>query len=182
VAPAKHNALDVGGGMPSRPTTTFLAVDASGWPTDVAANAFCLPFRDGTFRFVNCSHVVEHVPYDEVGGLLRELRRVMYRDGVLYVAAPDTDRARAAGSIEWLLHSEVGGWRPEQEHAWSCTVPVLRHLLLAAGLVPTWATAVPDGWPTAANPWPADLEARFVCRRDDFPWSHWFPPTMHVIR
>ncbi len=47
-----------------------------------------LPFADGTFNFVLCNSVIEHVPDDTL--VLREMARVLRRDGVLLLSTPST--------------------------------------------------------------------------------------------
>lgn len=181
VAPARTTALNIGSGARTQANLTFLWVDAGAWPVDVAADLRALPFRDGRFTFVHCSHLLEHVPLDDVGPALGELRRVLHPDGLMYVAGPDMDRARAAGSREWIEFTRRGGFKEGWEHRWTCTVRKLKRLLEQSGFVPTWVKAVPPGFPPNTHAWPPDFEARFLCRRDDFPWPQSYPPGMEVV-
>jgi SAM-dependent methyltransferase len=48
-------------------------------PPVVAADAFALPFRDGSFDFVLCSLFLHHFPDKNAASLLRELRRFARR-------------------------------------------------------------------------------------------------------
>lgn len=49
-----------------------------------------IPFGDGHFDRIICSHVLEHVPDDRKG--MRELRRVLKKGGVAYVMVPSEVR------------------------------------------------------------------------------------------
>ena len=49
------------------------------------ADALKLPFEDGTFDAVICSHVYEHVP--DPGIMLGEINRVLKKDGICYFSA-----------------------------------------------------------------------------------------------
>lgn len=181
VAPTKLTALNIGSGIRTATNSTFLWVDAGAWPVDVAADLRSLPFRDQHFAHIHCSHLIEHIPLVDAPSALRELRRVMHRDGALFIAAPDMDRAKAAGSQEWIEYTRKGGWKPGWEHQWSCSTRKLRSLLIEAGMVPTWAKMLPPGYPPNTHGWPPDFEARFVCRRDDFPWPQAFPSDYQVV-
>jgi SAM-dependent methyltransferase len=77
----KATALNVGSGPRPTGDLTFLYVDRTAWPVDVMADLRSLPFRDGTFSHVHCSHTIEHIPRSEVIAALRELRRVVHPDG-----------------------------------------------------------------------------------------------------
>lgn len=180
-SPTKLTALNIGSGSRPSDNLTFLWVDAGAWPVDVAADLRALPFRDGHFAHVNCSHLIEHVPFTDVVPALRELRRVLHRDGVLFASGPDMERARATHSREWVEFTRRGGYKPGWEHRWTCTVRKLRRLLIEAGFVPTWVKAAPPGYPANTHAWPVDFEARFVCRRDDFPWPTSFPTDYQVV-
>jgi SAM-dependent methyltransferase len=181
VLPTKHTALNIGSGVRPGDNLTFLYVDATAWPIDVRAQLEHLPFRDGAFEYVQCSHLIEHVAFDDVPGALRELWRVLMVKGVLFISAPDMERADAVDSVQWRHYTERGGVADGWEHQWTCdvrTLRTLRTLLVDAGLVPTWATKVPSGWQVNTHQWPIDFETRFLCRRDDWPWPQAFPPAM----
>ncbi|AEG56754.1 class I SAM-dependent methyltransferase [Sinorhizobium meliloti] len=49
-----------------------------------------IPFDDGKFDRIICSHVLEHVPNDRKG--MRELRRVLKRGGIAYIMVPSEHR------------------------------------------------------------------------------------------
>jgi SAM-dependent methyltransferase len=53
---------------------------------DFRVDLQALPFADGQWRYILCSHVLEHVPDDEQA--LRELRRVLRPDGLLLLCVP----------------------------------------------------------------------------------------------
>ncbi len=63
-------------------TTTDLNRD----DVTVRADITALPFPDGSFRLVVCSHVLEHVPDDAAA--LGQLARVLHSDGVALIAVP----------------------------------------------------------------------------------------------
>lgn len=63
-------------------TTTDLLRD----DVDVQADATDLPFADGAFDLVVCSHVLEHIPDDRAA--MQELARVTARDGFALIAVP----------------------------------------------------------------------------------------------
>lgn len=174
--------LNVGSGPQAPPTPEWITLDATAWPVKVRGDARALPFHSEAFEAVHCSHLVEHVPIGDVVGLLRECRRVMRRDGVLYVSGPDGNRARAIGNAFWIHITRRGavtrdGWA----HEWECSPKRLRELLIAAGFVPTWTTGVPQNHPQNAHQWPHDLESRYICRRDDFGWPQSFPVGYNAI-
>ena len=63
-----------------------------------------IPFPDGTFDVVITNQVLEHVP--DAGLHLREIRRVLPDDGVVYLATPNkwwlTDPHYKMPFISWL--------------------------------------------------------------------------------
>jgi len=67
----------------------------------VQADAARIPFADATFNAVIANHCLEHM--DDADAVLREIGRVLRRDGALYVAVPDgsslTDRL-----YRWIYH------------------------------------------------------------------------------
>ena len=72
---------------------SYVSVDLD--PSSIAsvrADITAIPFPDGSFDIVLCSHVLEHVLDD--GGAMSELHRVLRPGGVLYSLHPvDEDRA-----------------------------------------------------------------------------------------
>lgn len=180
--PDRHHRLNIGSGAKTQANATFLYVDRTAWPVDVTADVRTLPFRDGIFAHVHCAHVIEHVERADAIPTLVELRRVMAPAGILYISGPDYTRAKTVESREWVHYTKRGGVPKGWEHKWVCSVKRLRKMLITAGLVPSWAPSLPSGWPPNTHAWPADFEARFVCRRDDFPWPHAYPTGVTVTR
>jgi SAM-dependent methyltransferase len=88
---------------------------------DVAADAHCLPFRDGLFQRVECDAVLEHVRSPEI--VMREIRRVLAPGGYAHLVTPfchpfheypkDYRRFSIDGLKELALGMEVvdAGWR-----------------------------------------------------------------------
>lgn len=171
--------LNLGCGSPNAAlpalNTGWVWMDLHGWPVHVVGNGLHLPFRDESLEAVHCAHVIEHVTRDEALAFVREVRRVLIYNGYCYVSTPDADRTRAIRSHYWKALTKWGGLVPGWTHQWQPTVRTLRALLVEGGLAPSWATAIPTGHPPNTHSWPVDLEARFVCRRDDFRWGTHFP-------
>jgi SAM-dependent methyltransferase len=67
-----------------RAAREYTSVDVVPGRAMVAADLTALPFEDGSFDLIACSHVLEHVPDD--GAALRELRRVLR--GTLLLQTP----------------------------------------------------------------------------------------------
>jgi len=72
----------------------------------ISADAARMPFRDGSFELIVSNHSLEH--FRQLEATLREIGRVVRREGALYVAVPDagtlTDRiyrwmARGGGHV-----------------------------------------------------------------------------------
>jgi SAM-dependent methyltransferase len=75
------------------PGIRYLTTDLEPGAADVAADVTALPFEDGAFDVVLCSHVLEHVE-DDVAAI-RELARVTRPGGTAIVLVPiDHGRAR----------------------------------------------------------------------------------------
>lgn len=47
-----------------------------------------LPFNDGSVAFVHLSHIVEHLPHQELYVFLKELDRVMDEGGIIVISTP----------------------------------------------------------------------------------------------
>ena len=111
--PARAWVLDLGcctGSFPDSATAaTAVRVDLEGRGTGglyLRADAARLPFGDECFDAVVLNHSLEH--FDDLDGALREIGRVVARDGFVFVAVPDastvTDRlyrwlARGGGHV-----------------------------------------------------------------------------------
>lgn len=91
-------------------TATVLGEDKWGRPSGgdvkyVQANVESLPFRDGKFDAVWCSHVLEHVRYP--GAAFEEVRRVLNDEGRLFVSVPPFKPLVVGGHLNT-------GWTPGQ--------------------------------------------------------------------
>jgi predicted SAM-dependent methyltransferase len=63
-------------------------------PTDVIADTWMLPFRDGSFDYVSSSHTIEHFSHKEIPSVLSEWVRLLKEGGAIEVRCPDL-RARS---------------------------------------------------------------------------------------
>lgn len=66
-----------------------------------------LPFRDASFDVVICAEVLEHIP-DNVAAV-KELIRVLKRNGVLAVSVPRFFPERVCWALSHAYHNEPGG-------------------------------------------------------------------------
>lgn len=129
-----------------------------------------LPFDDGCAAAVYAGHVLEHVPWDDVGGWLADVARVLAPGGRLCVVGPDVFRAIRAwheGAEPWeLVESVLEHDRPQEDlgawagarHSWNCTEARVAAALRAAGFVHIQALPIDghelDGWPIVSrSPW-----------------------------
>lgn len=91
-------------------TATVLGEDKWGRPSGgdveyVQANVESLPFIDGTFDAIWCSHVIEHVKYP--GLAFEEIRRSLHDEGHLFVSVPPFKPLVVGGHLNT-------GWTPGQ--------------------------------------------------------------------
>ena len=47
-----------------------------------------LPFKNLSINFVHCSHMIEHLYFQELYNLLREIDRILNKNGILVISAP----------------------------------------------------------------------------------------------
>lgn len=73
-------------GIDSNLETTKLLIK-DGWNC-VKAKVPPIPFPDNYFDNVNCSHIIEHLPFVELHNLLIEIDRVLVNGGTLNIQAP----------------------------------------------------------------------------------------------
>jgi ubiquinone/menaquinone biosynthesis C-methylase UbiE len=118
----------------------------------IAADAESLPFKDGSFHWVLCTETIEHLLAP--GKALKEIRRVLTRDGQAVVSTPTRrgmagqGRPEAPASLSTLVASHFG--RPFEGHLWSFTASSFIRLLARTGLEPvaqlTVAIFDAQGW------------------------------------
>jgi SAM-dependent methyltransferase len=87
--------LDLGCGYVDHPD--FIAVDKLNYGHNIIADVLeGLPFPDDYFDFVLMNHTLQMFKYDELPIVLKEVRRVMKKNGILRILVPDLDRAITA--------------------------------------------------------------------------------------
>lgn len=108
--------LHVGGGSIRIPGWLTVDLPPAALSLDVK---WGLPFRDGSARYVFCSHLLEHLYYpDEALGFLAELGRVLAPRGVLRVIVPDVGRCLSAyAEHDQRFFEDRKKWWPDTEHA-----------------------------------------------------------------
>lgn len=72
-------------------STTVTTIDLTMEDVDISASITELPFDDSSFDIVICSHVLEHIPNDELA--LTELNRILRPGGQALILVPQ-DRSR----------------------------------------------------------------------------------------
>jgi len=106
------------------PVVDFVEVDLEGAP---------IPFADGAFQLVVCSHVLEHLsdPRSTVG----EIRRVLAPEGVAYLEVPSERTLRAPSCPRWLKPRVPLAFADEATHVGRPYSPAeLAEVAAAAGL------------------------------------------------
>jgi glycosyltransferase involved in cell wall biosynthesis/SAM-dependent methyltransferase len=147
--------LNIGSGGEAARKMAAINVDVSadGKP-DVVADARHLPFASESFTVVRASHVLEHIPQEEILPTLREWRRVLHTDGALHIAVPDAevtfkeiiDGQTPKGAPAYSLTEStaplaqiygLGYENPNTDKRWGHTIifsyALLEHYLRAAG-------------------------------------------------
>ncbi len=82
-------------------------------------------FPDASFDLVTLNHVLEHIPTP--GPFLREIRRVLRPDGLLFIAVPNVE-------TWWIyLKGDRYGWTFQDDHFLHFTRGTLRELLRRQG-------------------------------------------------
>jgi SAM-dependent methyltransferase len=81
-----HLAPEAGLARRLAPATDYLAADLEARPDMVQADVTDLPFVDGLFDLILCSHVLEHVPDDAAA--IAEIFRVLTTAGVALIQTP----------------------------------------------------------------------------------------------
>lgn len=82
------------------PALDYVAVDLESPLADVRVDLTAMPFADGVFDGILCSHVLEHIPDDRAA--MRELRRTLAPDGWAILEVP-IDEARERTYEDWTI-------------------------------------------------------------------------------
>jgi SAM-dependent methyltransferase len=75
--------------LSSLPRLRYLSVDRDPDVADLRADITSLPFEEGSFDYVICSHVLEHVPDDRAA--IAELHRVLRPEGKALIQVPPSE-------------------------------------------------------------------------------------------
>lgn len=123
---------------------------------DVRADVRALPFRDGCAGRVNASHVLEHVPADDVPTVLAEIGRVLTPCGVVLIRCPDVPNTPP----QWAdLARDGDPTRDGYEHLWAADQVRVAEMVTRAGFAVTEAHT--DAWPPSR--WPFGPEVSLAC-------------------
>lgn len=88
-----------------------------------------LPYPDGSFDFVNMVEVIEHVPGDEIGFYLGEIRRVLRPGGHLLLTTPNYPIKRFYDVLDAISLRQPGRLRDDPTHVSRYTPGRLRAVL-----------------------------------------------------
>jgi SAM-dependent methyltransferase len=114
----------------------WLNIDIQSAPLRLDMN-WGLPFGDGAADYIYTSHVIDHVPYKEpVLGLLRDIHRVLARDGTFRVIVPDVEkciRAYMLGDLDFF-EGRTRRWPLAHYWPWQYCRTKLEHFLGYLGL------------------------------------------------
>lgn len=97
----------------------------------VCADCYALPFQDKSFNVVLCTEVLEHLL--RRAEALKEMRRVLRDDGLLFLSAPYRPK-RDPYALIWSPILEKYGVKPRKYLHGSLTLPLMLPLAKAAGL------------------------------------------------
>ncbi len=76
-----------------------------------------LPFDDNVYDAVYSAHTLEHLPRNEVPGVLAEFRRILKPGGILRIVVPDLE-LMARTYLEQLERAVEGDGEGQANHAW----------------------------------------------------------------
>ena len=84
------------------------------------------PFEDNTFDAIYLGHVIEHLPWPEVVGFMKDMQRIAKPNAPLLVVGPDTHKTIKLwheGTQPWSMvesvieHQDVN-FQPDRENEW----------------------------------------------------------------
>lgn len=148
--PSSYSVLDIGSGAnPAQfPDAVVVRVDINPETRPDIVHDIREPFppaMHGTYDVVYCSHMLEHIPYKQVIGVLKNMGQVLRENGECHVIVP---------ALEWVAR-EVAKDNPSpalqgalfgsQENEWQFhrsgfTLSLLRQVMTMAGLTVRLAT------------------------------------------
>jgi SAM-dependent methyltransferase len=81
--------LNLGAGATWKPIDGWCVVDHSTISTRKAPQAWKIPYPDGAFEAVFCSHMIEHISHFRIEQVVCEINRVLRPGGVLRLLTPN---------------------------------------------------------------------------------------------
>jgi predicted SAM-dependent methyltransferase len=112
--------LQIGSGK--GPIAGWLSTDINPTSKDIvylnATKKF--PFPDGSFDYISCEHMIEHVSWREGLFMLRECRRILKSGGIIRISTPDlavlvkmysknTNTKIENQYVKWITDNFIGG-------------------------------------------------------------------------
>lgn len=133
-----------------------------------------LPVPAGYLDRVYCGHVLEHVPWPELGEFLGDIRRALKPGGELMVVGPDTVRTLnewKANTEPWFMVEAVmenddaymaGGesW-PGARHSWNCYEARVVKALEVAGFIDVEPRSIQNEQVGDLRDWPIVAYSRW---------------------
>lgn len=90
--------IELGCGKSTAPGFVGVDIDPAVGP-DVVADIRKLPFDDGSVSEIRAVHCIEHIPWQEIGDVLREWARVLASGGKIFLSTP---------SLKFILKGHSG--------------------------------------------------------------------------
>lgn len=126
---------------------------------DVHADATALPLGDNQAEMIYLGHMLEHVPLDQVGQVLKEAWRLLEPGGFICVVGPDLDKVDRTHDPELWDGLAYGGHNGRTDqwtwHKWGCTARRLYSLVsdVFPDAVLVNVTDLAGEWPISSRIW-----------------------------
>lgn len=135
----------------------WLNLDLYADDADVKASMFDMPLPDNHYTKVYGGHVLEHIEYNSIPLLMKEISRVAADQAEIIFVGPDIDKAVLTDQPHWLLEAIIRNpaSAPGAGHEWSSSeYQVLQmlngHLNLGFEPYPLSSTLKPH-WPNPTD-------------------------------